>query len=112
MLAIDSKNTKAISTIGDTLSAIKLLKDLPSAPSAKATASQQKSTNCLDGDSVYTSVSPTTVPAKGAHRRIPTTGPGRIESTVTQPLCGSQKVRHQPVAIDAEKYEVKALLAK
>jgi hypothetical protein len=112
MLAIDSKNTKAISTIGDTLSAMKLLEDLPSALSSEGTASKQGSTNCLDGDSVNTSGSPPTISAKGAHRRILTTGPGRMESTVTQPLCGSQGVGDQPVAIDAEECEVEALLAK
>jgi hypothetical protein len=35
-----------------------------------------------------------------------------MESTVTQPLCGNQGVGDQPVAIDAEIYEVEALLAK
>src|SRR4051812_23966528 len=89
---------------------MKLLKDLSSAPSAEATASKQRSTNCLD--SVNTSGSPTTVLAKSAHRRISTTGSERIESTVTQPLCGSQRGGDQPVVIDAEKYEVKALLVK
>jgi hypothetical protein len=112
MLAINSKNTKAILTIGDTLSAIKLLEDLSSALSSEDTASKQGSTNCLDGDSVNTSGSPTAFSAKGAHRRILTTRPRRIESTVTQLLCDSQEVRDQPVAIDAEEYKVKALLAK
>jgi hypothetical protein len=112
MLAIDSKNTKAISTIGDTLSAMKLLEDLPSALSSEGTASKQGSPNCLDGDSVNTSGSPTTVSAKGAHRRIPTTGPGRMESTLTQPLCGSQGIGDQPVAVEAEECGVEALLAK
>ncbi|KAH6701251.1 hypothetical protein BKA61DRAFT_661526 [Leptodontidium sp. MPI-SDFR-AT-0119] len=44
-----------------------------------------------------------------AHGSIPTTSPGRLESSVIQPLCGSQ-----PVAIDAERgiWEAEALLAK
>jgi hypothetical protein len=89
MLAIDSKNTKAISTISDTLSAIKLLEDLPLALSSKGIASKQGSTNCLDGNSVNINRLLTALSAKGAYRRILITGLGRIESIVTQPLCGS-----------------------
>ncbi|KAG9231523.1 hypothetical protein BJ875DRAFT_498260 [Amylocarpus encephaloides] len=49
-----------------------------------------------------------------AHGSIPTTTPGHIESTVIQPLCDSQGVGGQPVAIDAERgiWEAEALLAK
>jgi hypothetical protein len=49
-----------------------------------------------------------------AHGSIPTTRPGHIESTVTQPLYGSQGVGGQPVVIDAGRgiWEAEALLAK
>jgi hypothetical protein len=49
-----------------------------------------------------------------AHGSIPTTTPGHTESTVIQPLCDSQGVEGQPVAIDAERgiWEAEALLAK
>jgi hypothetical protein len=49
-----------------------------------------------------------------AHGSIPTTTPGHIESTVIQPLCDSQGVGGQPVAINAERgiWEAEALLAK
>lgn len=92
MLVINSKNTKAILTISNTLSAMNLLEDLPLALSSKGIASKQGSPNYLDGDSINTSGLLTTVSAKGAYRRILITGPGRIKSIVTQPLCGSQGV--------------------
>lgn len=48
-----------------------------------------------------------------AHRNIPTTGLGHVGSTVTHPLCDSQRVGG-PVAIDAERgiWEAEELLAK
>lgn len=73
---------KAISAIGDTLSAMKLPGNLHSALSPESTASKQGSPSCLDGDSVNNSGSPTTVSLKGAHGKVPTTGPGRMENTV------------------------------
>jgi hypothetical protein len=56
----------------------------------------------------------TTDSVEDVHRSIPTTSLGHIESTVTQPLCGSQGVGGKPVAIDAERgiWEAEALLAK
>jgi hypothetical protein len=103
MLTTDIKNTEAISAIGDTLSVIRLVEGLPLVLSSEGPASKQGGTNCLDGDSVNTSGSSTTVSIKGAYGRIPTTRPARMKYVVTQPLCGSQGVGGQPVVIDAER---------
>jgi Chromo (CHRromatin Organisation MOdifier) domain len=56
----------------------------------------------------------TTDSVEDAHRSIPTAGLGHIENSATQPLCGSQEVEGQPVAIDAKRgiWEAEALLAK
>jgi hypothetical protein len=56
----------------------------------------------------------TTDSVEDAHRNIPTTGLEHTESTMTQPLCGSQGVGGQPIAIDAEEniWDPEALLAK
>jgi hypothetical protein len=49
-----------------------------------------------------------------AHKSIPTAGLEHTESTVTQPLCGSQGMEGQPVAINAKEniWTAEALLAK
>lgn len=112
MLAVNARNTEAISTRGDALSAVELAEDLPLVLISEGTTSKQEDLNCLDSDPVNTSGSSTTVSAKSAHRRIPKTRPGRIKSTVTQPLCGNKGARCQPVAVEAEECEVEALLAK
>lgn len=54
-LAIDAKNAEALSTIGDTLSAMKLVKDLPLVMNSAGTTSKQRDPNCPDGDSVSAS---------------------------------------------------------
>ena len=56
----------------------------------------------------------TTDSVKNAHGSIPIPTPGHIASTVTEPLCGSQGVGGEPVAIDAKGgiWEVEEMLAK
>jgi hypothetical protein len=58
------------------------------------------------------SSTPTADSVKNTPNTISAPRPGHIESTVAQPLCGNQEVRDQPVAINGEIYEVKALLTK